>query len=99
MVFFDLPVTTKKKRKIYTRFRKFLLNDGYDMIQFSVYSRICKGLDGVDKHMNRLETAIPEEGSVRSMIVTEKQYNEMKILLGDPTPQENALQDSLFTLL
>lgn len=69
------------------------------MIQFSVYSRICKGLDGVDKHMNRLETAIPEEGSVRSMIVTEKQYNDMKILLGDPTPQENSLQDSLFTLL
>jgi CRISPR-associated protein Cas2 len=49
--------------------------------------------------MNRLETAIPEEGSVRSMIVTEKQYNDMKILLGDPTPQENSLQDSLFTLL
>lgn len=99
LVFFDLPVTTTAKRKVYSRFRKFLLNDGYDMIQFSVYSRICKGLDGVDKHMNRLETAIPEEGSVRSMIVTEKQYNDMKILLGDPTPQENSLQDSLFTLL
>lgn len=99
MVLFDLPVKDKKKRRIYTQFRNFLLKDGYDMIQYSVYTRICKGLDGVDKHMNRLMTALPNEGSIRSMIVTEKQYNEMKILIGTKTEQENCLQDSLFTHL
>lgn len=40
LVFFDLPVVKKKERKIYSQFRRFLLNDGYDMIQYSVYSRL-----------------------------------------------------------
>ena len=40
MVFFDLPTVTKTERRAYTLFRRFLLNDGFDMIQFSVYGRI-----------------------------------------------------------
>ena len=36
LVFFDLPVTTKADRKAYAQFRKFLVNDGCDMLQFSV---------------------------------------------------------------
>ena len=43
LVFFDLPVVTKTHRRAYTVFRRFLLNDGYDMIQFSVYGRILNG--------------------------------------------------------
>lgn len=49
IVFFDLPVVKKEDRKEYQSFRRFLLNDGYLMIQFSVYSRICNGADGVEK--------------------------------------------------
>ena len=45
LVFFDLPVVTKTHRRAYTVFRRFLLNDGYDMIQFSVYGRILNGND------------------------------------------------------
>ena len=36
MVFFDLPVKTKKDRKAYTDFRKFLIKDGFIMVQYSV---------------------------------------------------------------
>ena len=43
IVFFDLPVTTAAKRKAANQFRQFLLKDGYQMLQFSVYSRIVKG--------------------------------------------------------
>ena len=49
-VFFDLPTKTKKERKKYTEFRRFLLKDGFIMMQFSVYSRICKGEDSVATH-------------------------------------------------
>lgn len=34
LVFFDLPVVSKADRQAYTVFRRFLINDGYDMIQF-----------------------------------------------------------------
>ena len=59
LVFFDLPMVSKAEKRAYTVFRRFLLNDGYDMIQFSVYGRILNGSDAVDKHMRRLLANLP----------------------------------------
>ncbi len=91
MVFFDLPVKKKKQRKIYSQFRKYLMKNGYDMIQYSIYSRICNGLDNVEKHLNRLETEIPKKGSVRSLVITDRQYGNMKIYVGEKTPNERKI--------
>ncbi len=99
MVLFDLPVVTKAERRAYTQFRRFLLNDGYDMIQFSVYGRILNGNDAEEKHMKRLVVNLPSEGSIRVLTVTEKQYASMKLLIGLPLFQEkqvNAQQIVLF---
>ena len=99
LVFFDLPVTTKADRKAYTQFRKFLVNDGYDMLQFSVYGRIVANRDAEEKHYARVVANLPPEGSVRVLTVTEKQYASMKILIGLPLFQEkkgNADQMLLF---
>lgn len=88
LVFFDLPVVTKTERRAYTVFRRFLVNDGYDMIQFSVYGRILNGNDALEKHMKRLINNLPPEGSVRCLSVTEKQFASMKLLVGLPLFQE-----------
>ena len=56
---FDLPVVTEKERKIATKFRRFLLDDGFIMMQLSVYSRICKNNDDLQKHINRLKMNAP----------------------------------------
>jgi CRISPR-associated protein Cas2 len=99
LVFFDLPVVTKADRRAYTVFRRFLLNDGYDMIQFSVYGRVLKGADAEQNHLMRLRAKLPPEGSVRVLTVTEKQYASMKLLVGLPLFQEkkvNAAQIALF---
>lgn len=58
------------------------------MLQLSVYSRICKGKDDVEKHANRLKSLIPEDGSVRLLTVTEKQYVTMEILVGKQKKEE-----------
>lgn len=99
LVFFDLPVVTKSDRHAYTVFRRFLLNDGYDMLQFSVYGRILNGSDAEKKHFQRLVEHLPQAGSVRVLTVTEKQFASMKILVGLPLFQEkkvNASQILLF---
>ena len=89
LVFFDLPVVLPLERKAYAKFRKFLLSDGYTMLQYSVYSRICNGQDSVNKHMKRLKENLPNvNGSIRVLKVTEKQYENMEILLGTTTPEE-----------
>ncbi len=92
IVLFDLPVVTKADRRAYTLFRRFLINDGYDMIQFSVYGRILNGSDALEKHYKRLIDNLPSEGSIRCLSVTEKQFASMKLLVGMPLFQEKAVK-------
>lgn len=99
LVFFDLPVKTREERRIYTHFRRFLITDGYDMLQYSVYGRIINGHDAEEKHLRRLKMQLPPKGSVRALTVTEKQFASMQILVGARSFQEktiNSIQLSLF---
>ena len=82
-VFFDLPVGTKPDRRWATRFRKFLKDDGFIMLQLSVYAR-AKNL-------------LPK-GSVRSLQVTDRQYARMKLLLGEASFSEKKAPHQLVLL-
>lgn len=88
MVFFDIPVRTKKERFFASRFRRDLLNDGFTMLQYSVYCRICKGLDSVKMHLLFLSKIVPPKGSVRVLTITDSQYARMQILVGEKKLQE-----------
>ena len=90
MVIFDLPVVEKKERKIATRFRKALLDDGYEMLQYSVYVRLCAKRDDANIHLSRMQQQAPENGSIRMIMLTENQYNDMKIICGEQSAQEKA---------
>lgn len=80
---FDLPVDTKAARKQYTQFRKALLKEGFTMLQYSVYARFCGSEEISDAHRNRIRGALPEEGQVRLMAVTDKQFGKMDVFFGN----------------
>ena len=42
-VMFDLPVGTKAEMRAATKFREYLLDEGFEKSQFSVYARFCNG--------------------------------------------------------
>ncbi len=88
LVFFDLPVKTKRERKLENQFRNFLIKDGYYMVQLSVYARVCNGNDMVELHKQRLKMNVPNEGSIRVLVITEKQYENVEILLGKKSKYE-----------
>jgi len=90
MVAFDLPVVTKEGRKRATQFRNFLLDDGYQMIQFSVYARACVSFARQETHMRRLKLAIPPEGSVRAIFVTASQWERAFVIYGSPAREVSA---------
>lgn len=96
--FFDLPVKTKAQRRAATRFRNYLLADGYNMLQYSVYVRIIREQEGADKHLARMARIMPSEGGVRSLQVTERQYARMKVLLGTRKSHEKPAGDQLLLL-
>ncbi|MBR2610156.1 CRISPR-associated endonuclease Cas2, partial [Desulfovibrio sp.] len=65
LVFFDLPVKTKDDQREANHFRNFLLRDGYDRVQLSVYARVCRGPENVETHIRRLQKNLPPHGCVR----------------------------------
>lgn len=97
-VFFDLPVGTKPERRAASKFRLFLKDDGFLMLQFSVYARICRGDDGAEVHVRRVTSALPSKGSVRALQVTDRQYGRMKLLLGAAGKSERAAPQQMVLL-
>lgn len=82
LVFFDLPVVTKKERKIATRFRKEIMGDGFTMFQFSIYVRHCPSRENADVHIKRVKKLLPEKGHVGILTITDKQFGMMEIFFG-----------------
>ena len=89
LVMFDLPVLTKKQRKAASGFRNELLDDGYFMVQFSVYARACTDLDRMEKHRDRLKTFVPEAGNVRILFLTDLQWSRGECITGPDFHQGN----------
>lgn len=82
LVFFDLPTESKAERKIYSKFRKELLGDGFAMFQFSIYMRHCPSRENADVHIKRVKNKLPEKGHVGIMCITDKQFGMMEIFYG-----------------
>lgn len=80
---FDLPVETSEDRRIYRKFRKALLNEGFLMIQYSVYARVCVDRNAANFLEKRISLIAPAKGLVQTLMVTEKQYNSMHFLTGN----------------
>ena len=99
LVFFDLPVVGRDQKRAYVKFRNFLLKDGYDMLQWSVYARLTNGSDRLGKHLKRLEAHLPPEGSVRCLVVSEKQFTSIETLVGPKKQQETLVNADQLLLI
>lgn len=90
---FDLPTDTKEARRQYTLFRKALLKDGFAMMQYSVYIRHCASEENAKVHVQRAQAALPPDGEVRLLCITDKQFERMRVFWGKrrtPTEQPPA---------
>jgi CRISPR-associated protein Cas2 len=90
IVAFDLPVMSKEQRKHAADFRNFLIDDGYQMIQYSVYARACVTFARQETHLSRVKQNIPEEGSVRAVFVTRAQWERSFVIQGSPASETEA---------
>lgn len=99
LLFFDLPMVSKKEKKIYSQFRKNLIKNGYIMMQYSVYSKICNNRDSAMNHIDILKRILPGQGQIRIMTVTETQYARIQILVGGLSKQEEKTSIEPFLIL
>jgi CRISPR-associated protein Cas2 len=82
LALFDLPVETPLQRRAYTHFRKDLLDDGFTMMQYSVYQRHCASPENATVHTNRMGARVPAEGEVRFLVITDKQFEKVVTFVG-----------------
>lgn len=92
VVAFDLPVKTPEQRKKATHFREFLIDDGFQMMQFSVYIRSCVSFARQETHIDRVKKNLPPEGSVRAFFVTRSQWERSFVIHGSPAKETEAEQ-------
>ena len=83
IVFFDLPTVTSENRREYVRFRKFLIKNGFVMIQESVYTKLALNSVVSQAIMSNVRKNKPAEGLVQMLTITEKQYSKMEYVLGE----------------
>ena len=79
---FDLPVTEPEKRADYARFRAALLKLGFIMLQYSVYARYCASEESTLILRKKIRAALPPEGQVRLLSVTDHQFGKMEVFQG-----------------
>ena len=83
LVFFDLPVETAMQRKEYRIFRKYLIKEGFLMLQESVYVKLATSENVANAIISRLKKNRPPHGLCQVLRVTEKQYATMSDLTGE----------------
>ena len=98
ILMFDMPTITIEDRKNYSKFRDNLIDDGFIMIQYSIYARICKNQDDITKHINRVKMFTPEKGNIRLLQITEKQYEQMIMLRGIKNDDEKESNNSMIII-
>lgn len=83
LLFFDLPTDTAKDRRVYSKFRKFLINEGFIMMQESVYTKLALNNSIVNSVKDKIYKNKPPKGIVQMLTITEKQFNSIEYIVGN----------------
>lgn len=98
IIFFDLPNVYLKEKRDYLKFRKFLLSEGFIMLQESVYSKLVLNQQQSQLLINRIKKVSPKKGIIQIMTITEKQYADIEYIIGEPNTKIITSEDRLLVL-
>ena len=87
MLFFDLPMLTDKDRRNYNRFHKFLLRNGFIMMQKSVYTKLVMNNVTSIAVKQKVRENVPSDGVVEMLEITENQFSKIEYLVGKEQQQ------------
>ena len=88
LIMYDLPMQTDNEILRYKNFRKKLIEKGYYQLQKSVYIIRSKTKEKIELAEKQLSILAPENSYIRSIILTDEQFQKMKIISGEATMGE-----------
>ena len=95
LIMYDLPMQTDNEILRYKNFRKKLIEKGYYQLQKSVYIIRSKTKEKIELAEKQLSILAPENSSIRSIILTDEQFQKMKIISGEATMGEKISQSKI----
>lgn len=98
IVFFDLPNVYAIDKKNYYQFRKFLYNEGFLMMQESVYSKLVLNSQQSNALIERIKKKAPKKGIIQALTITEKQYSQIEYIIGESNSKIVNNEDRLLIL-
>ena len=82
IILFDLPTLTYNDMVSYRRFRKFLIKNGFIMMQESVYSKLVLNANAAEAVIANVRRNKPPAGIIQLLTVTEKQFSNIELVVG-----------------
>ncbi len=76
IVMFDLPTITKKDRQKANQFRNFLLDNGFEMTQLSIYLKFVGVREKANRMVKKIKVNTPP-GKVSVLFFTDKQFSQI----------------------
>lgn len=98
IIMFDLPTDSAKDRREYYLFRKFLIKNGFLMLQESIYCKLMQNATAMEGMVGAIYKNRPPKGSVLALKITEKQYSKMEYIVGESTSEILNTEEKLVIL-
>lgn len=95
IVMFDLLQTTSAERSLYARFRKNLIQQGFMMMQESIYCKLVMNPIAAGFAKQGVDRIKPGKGLIQVLVITEKQYASIDYILGEPPQKQISSTDRL----
>ena len=83
IVFFDLPTETSAQQREYRHFRKFLVRNGFVMMQESDYSKIVLNSTAAEAVRENIRKHKTSGGLIEMLVVTERQFERIEVVVGE----------------
>lgn len=83
LIMFDLPTLTSADKREYRKFRKYLIKNGFVMMEESVYTKLALNQTAADLDIKNVRKNKPISGIVAALIITEKQFSGMEYIVGE----------------
>lgn len=79
---FDIPTTPASLRKQCARFRTGLKNEGFLMLQKSIYYKMIKNVSSVETERKSIKKIVPSAGCVQFLAMPLANFMKMNTLVG-----------------
>ena len=83
MIMYDIPIDTEENRKLYTLFRKNLIQLGYYMFQESIYVKQLNSKSQQENLMRKIKNIIPKNSNIRGLLLNQNIFDNMSIISGE----------------